>query len=391
MYGHVLDVTPWTKEQAFEELDVTKACGSPYKFDFGPTKGDVMRHLSFDQLLSDFEKYSQIWDITLKDEIRPYGKDARVFIPANIAMCAVGNWLFGAQNEAVSLQCDHLPIKISISTPGLGMTRLWHTICNTVGNITQYDGAQNDSHTSLAMIALIRDFRKKHLPKEFHSLVDKYYDETYCMKANACGKMIQISGCPSGHTNTAHDNSFVYLCIMMLHAIKNKVTLEEFKSMVLCIYGDDMILNDNGVSCFTPTRIQECVCNNLQMYLESPSDSDTFDNLTFIGTHPVFRNFRGQKYLLYSYDTIKMLNTFNFYRKVTVPSETVESLRLQKMISICQNIFAEEAQFKRMKREIKKYASCAKLSVEQGSKLSLLSSLYIFSMYTGFETNPVIF
>lgn len=101
LYGTVIHVTQWSQERAMLELDLKKACGYPYNRLFGPTKGDAVRHLSFDDLLQHFQCYNQIFTATLKDEERALGKDSRLFTPANVVMIAVGNWLFGAQNEEI--------------------------------------------------------------------------------------------------------------------------------------------------------------------------------------------------------------------------------------------------------------------------------------------------
>jgi hypothetical protein len=382
LYGHIVHKQPWSKEEALEACVDTKASGFPYCKLYGPYKGQVKKHMTYDDLENDFINYSQLFTVTLKDECRKQGKDSRLFVPANMSMVVVGNRLFGAQNEAIAQCSEDYPIKIGLQSPGAGACKLWREFYNAKGLCYQSDGAANDAHFSLAIARVIRDFRSKHLPAELRKLVNRYYDMAYCMKANARGAVVNLFGQPTGHTNTASDNSFGYLLICMLHAMRNGMNFEEFKEVHLAIMGDDMMWRTEN-RLFSPLELEKTF-NSVGMYLESPNDGSTFDTLTFCGMHPIVREVLGVKYLLYHYGEEKLLNSMNFIKKTMTPAQ-----RLLKLMSITTLMFGKKETFDKLKEVVFLYASnnSDSLTKSDTSCLGFLNELAQLRLHTSLESS----
>lgn len=382
LYGHIIHKTPWTKAEAMDACVDDKASGYPYCKLYGPYKKQTKKVLSYDDLEKQFRDYSQLFSVTLKDECRKDGKDSRLFVPANIAMVAVGNRLFGAQNQAIADVSDSYPIKIGLQSPGAGACRLWREFYDAKGLCYQSDGAANDSHFSLAIATVIRDFRKKHLPKELHKLVDRYYDMAYCMKANARGAVVKLFGQPTGQTNTASDNSFGYLALCMLHAIRNGIAFEEFKHLTIAIMGDDMMWRTEN-RLFSPLELEKTF-NSVGMYLESPNDGDDYLTLTFCGMHPIFREVNGKHYLLYHYGKEKLLNSFNFMKRTMTPAQ-----RLLKLVSIATLLFGDKETFGKLSEVVFSYAStnADSLNKTDTSCLAYLNDMAQLRLHTSLESS----
>lgn len=379
LYGAVVDVPMWTEQQAIEAMDESKAAGYPYSHIFGPFKGMTIKNLSFDDLLQHFVAYAQIFVATLKDEERVEGKDARLFTPANVCMVAVGNFLFGAQNEAIMNWHPKGAIQIGLPTPGSGAYHLWRELRGE-GLKGQSDGARNDANFSPVLAMCIRDFRKRHLPERFHKLVDLYYDMAYHMLVSYRGAVVYQIGLPTGHTNTATDNSLCYLMLSCLHCYMSGLSLSQFVQIVLYIMGDDMVWSDPH-HVMIPSVMQD-VWNRVGMYLESPSDSEQYEDLTFCGMHPVKRRVFGHDYWLYSYNVPRLIASLNLVKKSMTPSE-----RLHKMVSIASLLYAEEEVYEQVKRVIYSYVNRYRdaMSTDDVTMLSMLNDLPQLRLHIGVE------
>lgn len=349
IYGSIIHVPQWTPNQALEAIDKQKSAGYPHSQIYGHTKGDTLQNMNWDQIMSEFLDHLQVFVATLKDENRKEGKDARLFVPANIIMVAVGNFLFGAQNEAIMNSHSKGSIKIGMETPGSGAYAFWRELYKAEGTYCHTDGPQNDSHFSPVVAMILRDFRKQHLPDNMTKLVNLYYDMAYRMKTLCRGALIEMIGQPTGHTNTASDNSLGYLTLCILHAVRNRMTFDEFKTIHLAIMGDDMIWCD-PTGLFTPTKMS-VTWNSVGMYLESPSDNTVFWDLQFCGMTPMMRDVEGQSYLLYVYQKERLLSSLNLVKKSASPAQ-----RLMKLVSIATLLFADKEVFCEVKELAYKYA-----------------------------------
>lgn len=379
-YGGVISGEQWSLREAFEELDPNKAAGSPYNFLYGSKKVDTILKVQPEDLLLDFRQYNNIALATLKDEIRLCGKDARLFVPSNIAMAMVGNWLFGAQNENILNWHNKGPIKIGLETPGREAYEFWQAFRRAPGECHQYDGAQNDAHFAPIVACLIRDFRKEYLPVEVWKDVDRYYALTYYMSCNAGGALIDLIGQQTGHTNTATDNSLESLILLMLHAVRHNITFSEFQGMFLAIMGDDIALRD-PIGCFGPQELEK-TWNSVGMYLECPAIVEDFSQMTFVGMHPLTRNVFGRDYHLYCYNVAKMKGSINFVRKSSSVSD-----RLAKLVSVCHLIFADKTEFEGLRTAIRLWVSKHQLALSEQDMelLGSLADLHQLNAYLGRE------
>lgn len=311
LYGTFMEVPMWTKEKAWLEIDTSKSAGSPYDSMYGPTKGHAMKYETPDSLIHDFWHFTHVFNATLKDELRVRGKDARLFIPANLCLVFVGNLLFGAQNENLANYHKMHPFKVGMTVPGMDTLMLWKSFEHLL-NLVQYDGGQWDTHIPAVFIMLVRDLRKRHLPEFYHEWVDRYYNMIYFALVNVGGDLVQIIGQLSGQTNTTTDNCFFNELTLLLHALRKGLTVREYSHFQHCIVGDDGLYSDpDGI--FDPLEVGK-TWNSVGMYMETPG-YQSFEDLTFIGTHPkyVFRN--GRRYLLYGFREEKVIASLNYVEK----------------------------------------------------------------------------
>jgi len=378
MYGPYMNVPLWSEEEAIEALDPDKASGPPFSYIYGVTKGDVLEHLGYPELLKEFSEFDSYSECTLKDELRIKGKDSRLFVPAPIQVIAVGNRLFGAQNDAIAQQHNRLPIKIGLSTPGGEMCNLWAKMLRHDGMKFDSDGAQSDAHFSIWMAMVCRDFRKSYIPKEMHALVDRYYSTVYNGWIAVTGVAYKVIMNASGQTNTASDNSLGYLAAVMLHAIRGGLTYRQFtENLLINILGDDMLWSTK-IDLFRPLALEKTF-NDLGMYLESPSNEPmNFYDLQFMGVHPMVRSVNGSKYLLYTGRTDKFTTALNYTKRGSSNDK-----RLDKLVALAQNCFADEELFGKMREVAYKFArewGC------ENATLASLEDLTMLHLYTGLQS-----
>jgi len=370
--GPLFEVGMWTREKSIDELKLDKACGPPFNWMYGPTKGDAIKHFTFDEVLDQFMNYTQASNGTLKDELRSSDKDARLFIPANFVMILVSIWLFGAQNDAMA-ESKTCPVQIGLQTPGPEAVNFWYFFSLCTALFIQGDGSGHDARLSPMLCILCRELRKRHLPKMFHKMVDRYYDMTYRMKVNMSGSMFELIGQQSGQTNTASDNSIATLALLINAAIEKGLSLHEFLNFRIGVMGDDLLLN----STLTEKDL-DLSWQSFGMYIEIPNFNQSFYEMTFMGMHPVLLSDR----LCFTYNEEKMLDAVNWYKK----GRTYEQ-RLDKLISIAQLMFASPL-FKVF------YTVCCKfyhdnqahMSDLSAKKLALLSNPNLYNLYFGEES-----
>jgi hypothetical protein len=360
LYGADIEVPKWSKEVAFDKLDDSKSPGFPYVHLYGHTKGWVKKFLRPSDMIRHFWRFVQIVAATLKDELRLVGKDARFFTPVNIIMAFVGNLCFGAQNEALEFCHNFKPIKIGLRVPGFEAYNLWREFLLAEGVCFETDGAQNDSHFPLVLALLIREFRKRHLPKSMHRMVDRYYQMAYMMLVNIRGHLLPLYGMPTGHTNTASDNSLGYLALVMLHCIRVGLSYDDFRRLNLNIMGDDMLFRSPfpEVNVFAMNR----TWNSVGMYLESPGAAKPM-NVVFCGMSPVIRKVFGKEFLLYGYSLDRTRDSWNY-----VSIDMSSSERFSKLISLLTLIFPYEREFEYLREVARDFLRAHKGRITESCK-----------------------
>jgi hypothetical protein len=359
----------WTPAEAIEALDKTKACGPPYCWIAGPTKGDALKHWDFIDFWIHFWLYDQCSNATLKDELRHVSKlYSRLFIPANACMVTVGNYLFGAQNESLSCTPSDT-VQIGLSTPGPDAMNLWDRFSRAIGRFIQGDGKGHDTKLCLALIIVAREFRKRHLNPKLWKAVDRFYDLTYCMHVNVRGHILELLGQQSGQSNTASDNTLITLMLILLTYLRKGLGLNEFLADLHVVMGDDFMLNSTHI-----TEIDlDSTWNYCGMYLEIPGINQKFSEMTFMGMRPWKDG--------YHYNVDRTFNSINFYK-----AKRTVSQRFDKLISLTQNVYYSDM-YEVVRGICVNYYKTNRhlMPPDEVHKLSLIQPFCLFKLYTGME------
>lgn len=268
-----------------EYIEMETSAGKPYTSVFGTRKLDVLRRVSVGDLLNDFAHFDQVISSTLKDELRPRGSDARLFRPANIACICEGVALFAEQNERLAESRHESACKLGIQTPGPEMMAFWANIDRLRKEGYRAfagDGAAWDANFQLWQVYVVRELRKRFLPKDLHDRVDRYYGQMYLGWTAFDGGLIRLIGNPSGHYNTSSDNCLAQEASWLL-------TLRGIRALAaplsLSVYGDDSVFLIRDPFIKSVDLIDGF--KSLGNYLELAGDevSTPYDAVVFIGTH----------------------------------------------------------------------------------------------------------
>lgn len=343
-----------SKSETIREIDLDKSCGYPWDQKFGPTKLDALsgacgipkdelriiirdpsnhRHKEvceflFDYFLDYYMTHDSIFSTTLKDEIRPDGKEARFFTPAPLEMVIVGNWLFANSIESVVKAADELssPITVGLTMPGVGSESVWQTLSRAEekgARIHDFDGSAWDANCNMSLLMAIRDFRIS-LNPEAAFLISDYYNRAYCRFCRLyTGEVVIMHGMPSGHTLTSVDNSLVHACVM-----------KSFDDDVaFYCNGDDLI-----VSMFCANRVSEIVASyaRLGMYLETSTfDDKKLLDCSYLGMYPLRKRDNGV--IEYAVRPKKLISSFQWSVVGRRPVDI-----MAKNVSLCSFLYGTE-------------------------------------------------
>lgn len=314
-----------------------KAAGDPWCQLGAPDKEDAVDIFGLDQIEEFYVKTTPIIGATLKDELRPIGKDARFFRPADVSSYVEGARLFHHQNIYLSRAFES-PIFCRFVTPGSALTRVFTSLRDFSPNIYSADGSQWDAHFPLVIASLISSFRSRYLPPE---RVQRYYACMYNGYTSVGGRLINLIGQPSGHFNTTIDNCLAHLCIMAIHAYRFGLTLPQFREEVLyyCC-GDDLILSTR-TNVFSPHNLN-ATYNSLEVYLEFENlEPTSIFKLPFCGVSPVTRTFKGMDFFGYYLSHTRPWASMRIHARESKPVD-----KLAKICSIAQLMFMNEKLFK---------------------------------------------
>lgn len=391
MYGHCMSVEQWSKERVFHELwkNKDKACGAPWCYVYGPTKGDVLISLLLthgtqeavvDYLIECALNHDHIINFVQKDELRPIGKDSRGLSPSPIDVVALGLWLCGAQNESIMSWHMELPIRIGLEVPGSEAYYFWLSFMKHPGESHQADGKSWDKRFMKFLAMLCREFRKKHVSAELWHSFDLYYDSCYDFLINYGGSVLNVIGQQSGQVNTHMDNSLGHLFVLMIHALREGLSFDEFEKLWVAIVGDDLLLKD-PIGCFVPSRMANTY-NYYGMYNEAPSEYEDPLDATFCGMKPMKRNVLGMEKILYAFDSDKMKERMNWVKKGMTPSQM-----LAKYCAIASLVFADKEVFEQLREVCRRFAIEERHSLDRASVqlVTYLDDLHQLNHYCGYE------
>jgi len=377
---------PEIAQLVYSSEHASKSSGFPFDALGYPTKARAYQEYGFDALLQMFDTSVQIIGATLKDELRPIGKDSRLFRPANLAAYVVGTMLFGRQNDYLMSRLLETPIFIKYVTPGVAITLLYDILDKFSIQRFDADGSQWDAHFQLWIAQLILAYRLRFLPPQEADRAQRYYSMMYNGYTSVGGWLFNLIGQPSGHTNTTIDNSIGHMCIMAYHAYRNGLTVAEFVKDV-CFYtcGDDLVWADR-TDLFTPIAL-DATYSSLGVFLEFGSlESSRVEELRFVSTRSVCCKFEGMSYrsYTYSYNKLKASLLLDRRKQKCIP-------HLSRLASICRLMFNDERYLEfreHFDKTVEAYVSAGTLSRDNATLCGLQEALEphtILRAYTYWE------
>lgn len=391
-YGKYLVADKIGKVKAVELLEPEKAVGLPWRTRVGPKKSDFLDCFDssedvFDFCLEYFSTQVSVFSSTIKDELRPIGKKGRFFTPAPIELIVVGNWLFEQQKQNVMLAVGHQPICIGLQMPGAPLTNVYRSLASFSNKFVSFDASKWDASCPLFAFQLCRDLRNLCNPGDA-VFVDRYYNQVYTGLTSVDGEVTSLHGQKSGQTLTSFDNSIALSALFMLHAIRRGLTFAQFKSQVrYYVYGDDLIYSARS-DVFQATDVA-ATFRSVGVYLESPHSGfcDMMES-TFLGTTPVWREFRGMTFLVPLFRKEKLMSSLAWARKGLGDIDF-----FQKLIAIYCLVFGDKELFDQLREDILVWFKARPELMDcniEGLLIYLLDPMNVFVLHTGAESRCAI-
>lgn len=331
----------------FDPDHTDKTAGFPWCTMGAPTKGAALEKFGIAQLQEYYQQYTSVLGATLKAEIRPCGKDARLFRPQDVSSFVEGAALFYHQNNYIMDQYHYAPVHCKYVTPGRDIFQAYAALSAFDGLCYSADGSSWDANFSLSVAAVIAEWRSRYTNA---ARVDRYYAQMYNGYTNVGGNLYQITGQPSGHYNTSVDNSLGHCVMFAVHAHRSGLSLDELRHNVLfksC--GDDLIWSDKTNN-FTPELLSATYAS-MGMYLDfdslTPRDVYT---LPFVGVEFHDRRLHGHMVKCYSIRTSRAKATFYLRKK-----KNDDLTELMKYSSLCQLTFGDELTYNFLKEVTEKF------------------------------------
>jgi len=285
----VLNSEPLSEEAVREiTLDTdhaSRACGYPWDTRKVSTKKQAVEQFAAEFRDCPFHFLSG----TLKDELRPIGKDARLFRMQPVHDFERAQKMYHNQNEYLASRLFRSPIFVKFCTPGVDLTILYEMLRRFCPDCFDADGSAWDANFQLLVAEIIAFWRGQYLPEGSRKAHKEYYRAIYNGYTIIAGWLLHVIGQASGHLNTTTDNSLGNIIHMSYVAWKNNLSVKEFVSQILFfVCGDDLIWSNRTV--FTAREVGYRYAE-MGMYLEFSSlePSDVLQ-CTFAGTLPVQRD-----------------------------------------------------------------------------------------------------
>lgn len=312
-----------------------KAAGDPWRAMRCQKKVQALEKFGLEQIEEYYRGHTVVLGSTLKDELRPEGKDARLFRPVDVSGYVEGSRLFHHQNCYIT-ETGRSPVFCRFVVPGQDVVRMFASLRAMHGRNFAADGSQWDAHFPLIVAQILCEFRiRAGLPRD---RVERYYSMMYNGYTLVTSEVFRLIGQPSGHFNTSVDNSLGHVVLMALHACRVGLSIQEFVRQVrFYACGDDLVwscvTND-----FDPSVLQETY-NSVGVYLEFQSfESLPVDELVFVGVKPCKRVLDGREYDLFSLVSPRSFATLHIHKKKTVGDPL---MRLAKYAALAILWFAD--------------------------------------------------
>lgn len=316
-------------------LHEDKSSGFPFSQMGCPKKRQAFETFGLEQIESYYRNHLSVVSSTLKDELRPLGKDARFFRPQDVSSYVEGVRLFYYQNEYLMRAFDS-PVFCKYTNPGPELAEVFRRIQAHSKFRYAADGSSWDANFPISVASVIATFRSC-VDRE---RVQRYYRMMYNGVTDVQGRLLRLVGQPSGHFLTSVDNCLCHMVLMAVHAYRRGLSLDQFESELLfyCC-GDDLIWS-SVTDLFNPHDI-DATYSSLGVYLEYEFlEPKPVGELSFCGASPVERNIFGVRLLSYYMSHPKCKASLRFVKRKSAPLDT-----LGKICSIAQLFFMNEQLF----------------------------------------------
>ncbi len=132
---------------------------------------------------------------SLKDELLPHGKKARVFLPAPFHHQLACARLFKKAADSLTSTCHSHSSAIGINLFGGGLERAFRRLSSLPFG---FDADQSGCDTSCKDVEPERDFMKTGLPPRYHAGVDLLFNQACCPRVIVSDRVLQLTMNPSG-------------------------------------------------------------------------------------------------------------------------------------------------------------------------------------------------
>jgi len=363
-----------------------KAAGYPCNYYGATTKLEALTDFGFEQLKQWYHSSPiSVIGITLKDELRPIGKDARLFRPQDVTAYIEGTILFAVQNAYLMANLLAHPLFVQFITPGIALAQL-RRMLSAFGNVWSSDGTWWDTQFPLWVASILCYWRSRYMDSTTRSRVEEYYKRMYNAFCTCGGWLFQLVGQPSGQVNTTVDNSLGHIVLMAYHAWSHGMPLSVFRENILFFCcGDDLIFSSKHLF-FSPVPISTSYAS-VGVFLEFDSLEPNVSS-TFCGTVPASRKWHGLEIVGYKNRERKMQASCAYRHKKMSNLD-----HLQKLCSITQLMFMDENIFDALRKAcFDFYAKCVVDSSIPSFSPDALGALrstdpdFLVRKYTGWES-----
>lgn len=365
-----------------------RAAGDPWRVLKCQTKKQAMESYGLAALEKYYADYTSVISSTLKDELRPVGKDARLFRPQDISSYIEGARLFHHQNVEIT-RTGASPVFCRFVVPGRDVNRMFDRLIQLGGENFAADGSQWDAHFPLFVAAIIAEFRIRQGVDRKRA--ERYYSQMYNGYTLVLNEVLNLVGQPSGHFSTSVDNSLGHVILMAIHAYRSGLTIGEFLDQVrFYCCGDDLIWSTK-VACFRPSDVERTY-NSCGVYLEFQSyDTLPVKDLVFVGVKLASREIDGRSYTLFSLESSRSFASLHLHKRNCSKHPI---FKLAKFASLAILWFADVERFElaramfqqELARQVRKKTLCVD-QVEVKGLWNATNPRFLLGQYMEWEDN----
>lgn len=362
-----------------------KAAGFPSCSLGCTTKGAALQQLGVEQLMKYYYGTTAVKSATLKDEIRPVGKDSRLFRLQDVSAYLEALMLFNAQNEYMMSLLHNSPMFVKFQTPGPDILRMYGSLTAHNGKTYSADGMRWDALFPLAIAAIIVTWRTRTFDKDRTRRAQRYYCMMYNGFTEVSGLIFNLIGQSSGQLNTTIDNTLGHVIMMSYNAWATNVPVDQFlRDVLFYACGDDLIYSTR-IAQFEPDQLARTYAN-MGMFLEFESLESGLG--TFVGAVPAERVIDGVRYSAYCNRVGRALASAEFDKRGKRPID-----KLAKLVSLAMKTFFDEPVYTVLRNRAFAYADeCLKTMIllpsnsEVRGLLAVLNEERLISLYFSYES-----